>query len=184
MTRLKTTNKPFPLGHLCLYAKGWYKSSGNLFEDLMKVLELDGYTPFHKSDVLSIVLHRYNETMDVDLVDFLNDVQESTCHRVGYCPEEGKFDLQEAYMMKVLSDIRFLEFRQWEYVIPNYTKGLEKPNDITTQKILSIFNRNEKYRKFVNLQMEYRDSKVYWGSNNTSTGVWVEKEKSRLFFQI
>jgi len=40
----------FSLGHTALYFKGWYKHSENIFDDLRKTLEADGYCGSHFSD--------------------------------------------------------------------------------------------------------------------------------------
>jgi hypothetical protein len=44
--------KPFRLSHVALYSKGWYETSDDVVSDLIKILNLDDYSPFDKNDVL------------------------------------------------------------------------------------------------------------------------------------
>jgi hypothetical protein len=48
--------KPFGIGHVALYSKNWYQSSGNVWDDVIKCLNGDGYTPLKKRDVINIML--------------------------------------------------------------------------------------------------------------------------------
>ena len=40
----------FYLAHVVLYAKRWYKWSDNIYDDLCKMLELDGYSGYNKNE--------------------------------------------------------------------------------------------------------------------------------------
>ena len=52
----------FKLTNVVLYAKGWYKKSDDIWEDLKKILELDNYTPFTKIDIYSIIATAFQES--------------------------------------------------------------------------------------------------------------------------
>ena len=52
----------FKLTNVVLYAKGWYKKSDDIWEDLKKILELDNYTPFTKTDIYSIIVDAFQES--------------------------------------------------------------------------------------------------------------------------
>ena len=52
----------FKLANVVLYAKGWYKKSDDIWEDLKKILEFDNYTPFTKMDVYSIIVTAFQES--------------------------------------------------------------------------------------------------------------------------
>ena len=53
--------KLFPLTNVVLYAKGWYKTTDNIWEDLKKILELDDYTPFSNNDIYSILISSFEK---------------------------------------------------------------------------------------------------------------------------
>jgi len=46
----------FKLTNVVLYAKGWYLRTNDIWADLTKILELDGYSPQNKWDIYNIIL--------------------------------------------------------------------------------------------------------------------------------
>lgn len=153
MPILKDTNKPFPLGHFTLYAKGWYENTEDIFEDLKKVLRLDGYSPLTKNDVTSIIVNRYSEYFNVELSDFLSSIQDSEIWKHGYSTKtndyhgisEKVYDYQTAIVYKIMSEVRFSNATYAKFVIPNYKGELKKPKHISTQRVISSFNKNADY---------------------------------------
>lgn len=77
----------FKLTNVVLYAKGWYKQSNDIWEDLKKILELDDYTPFTKMDVYSIILTAFQNSniyRITELKEVLNGIHPLNCWKVGY----------------------------------------------------------------------------------------------------
>jgi len=58
--------EPIYLSHTVLYAKGWYNKTSDVIEDLKKILELDNYTPFTQTDVVSILTVEYMRSKNTD----------------------------------------------------------------------------------------------------------------------
>jgi hypothetical protein len=140
----------FKLSHLALYAKGWYYKSEDIWQDLIKVLELDNYTPFSKSDVFHIITNRFSE-FDyrlTELREVLSGIQPKECWKVGYYtkgnyftsnPEElPEYDMETAFIYYVLSTLRFLENTQWNVVTPDYS-SLKMGKNITKKKVKEHF---------------------------------------------
>lgn len=143
--RLKDKNKPFSLSHITLYAKGWYKITDDVVKDLLHILRLDDYSPQTLNDVCSIMIHRYEETIDVSLSDFTISIQEYDCWKVGYYTKgnsnhsEKIYDYRIAIIHKILSDLRFCENNQWKIKFPKYSKGNERPKNITIKRLIQQF---------------------------------------------
>lgn len=144
----------FYLSHVTLYAKNWYRKTDSVFEDLRKVLILDDYTPFTDADVLVILLKAYERSFQVSLIDFINDVHQSNCWKVGYYVKGfdwvknqenlKEYDLYTAIVYKILSDIRFLNNTQWVIKIPRYSKDFKRPEHITIKTVMEFFNYKQK----------------------------------------
>jgi hypothetical protein len=140
--------KPFPLGHVALYAKGWYRKTDDIFSDLRKILEFDDYTPYTNSDVVVILLRNYEQSIKIRLIDFVNEIHPLSCWKVGYYPNEGNFrktdgdyDLYKALIYKILSDVRFLSSDQWIVKTPRYSKDFKRPDNITLKQVIDRFNK-------------------------------------------
>lgn len=132
-------NRIFTLSHVCLYAKGWYVKTNDIFEDLKKFLQLDDYSPFDKSDVLSILIHRYEDIVDIDLLGFLSDIHKDNCWKIGY-PNNLEYDYYTAIIYKILSDIRFLESKYVKWKCPKYSKQNPRPKNIELKTVIERFN--------------------------------------------
>lgn len=88
----KKHNHPFYLVNFALYTKFHYKRSENIWEDVKKCLQADGYTPENNEDILGII-----QSNILDLVKesqyryFFNDynhgIQEKNCWKYGYYTE-------------------------------------------------------------------------------------------------
>jgi len=144
---MKIKNK-FPLSHVTLYSKGWYNHSENIIFDLIKILELDNYSPFDQRDVVSIIMHRYEESFDIDMVNFINDIHPFNCWKVGYYTNRyewvkdhqtlPEYDIYTAIIYKILSDIRFLTNTEWEIKLPKYSKENKRPENITIPRLIEL----------------------------------------------
>jgi hypothetical protein len=149
--------KPFPLSHVALYAKGWYRKSDNIFEDLRKILEFDNYTPFTNADVVTILLRNYESSIKVSLVGFINEIHPTNSWKTGYMTQESmfkkegkEFDLYESIIYKILSDVRFLSVNEWIPKIPRYNKDFKRPDSISLRDIYNHFVKSkidEQFRK-------------------------------------
>jgi len=142
----------FKLSHLTLYAKGWYKNSDNVWDDLIEILKLDGYTPFHKGDVYYIVSSRFSEfdCRQSELREVLQGIHPNNCWKSGYYTEGcnwvensdtlPKYDMPTAFIYYVLSSLRFLDNKNWNVVTPKY-KLFPKNPDIKTKRVIEHFNK-------------------------------------------
>lgn len=58
-------NKKLVMGHVILYAKGWYKRSNEVWRDYCRVITADGrYTPYTRHDVAMLLLDYIYEYAD------------------------------------------------------------------------------------------------------------------------
>lgn len=145
-------SKQFALSHLTLYAKGWYLRTDNIWEDLIKILELDNYTAFTKNDVYSIISGRFSEFdhRTSKLQQVLYGIHPNECWKYGYYTKDNehwfhridvdlpKYDMPTAFLYYVLSNLRDLETKNWIVKIPKYTK-YPKSKEITLKKVYEIF---------------------------------------------
>lgn len=148
-------DKIFPLSHLVLYAKGWYKNTDNVVEDLKKILELDNYTPFTKNDVYSIICNRFSEfdCRQSELREVLNGITKYECWKYGYYTNDctwvknyeklPEYDMQTAFIYYVLSCLRFIDSNQWNKKIPKWNK-YPKNTTNTIKKLYEIFLEHKK----------------------------------------
>lgn len=139
----------FPLSHITLYAKGWYNRSEDIISDLIKILALDNYTPYDKNDVVLILLGAYEKSFDVRLVDLINSIHKYNCWKVGYYTKNAEwlkeyetlpeYDMYTAVIYKILSDLRFLDKKDWVVKFPKYSKENQRPNNITIPTLINHF---------------------------------------------
>lgn len=143
----------FKLSHVALYAKGFYKRTDNVFEDLLEILKLDDYTPFDKRDVTIILMNGYQKCFDVDLINFISDIQDGNTWKVGYITKNSPFyknavikeyDMLEACVYKILSDVRFLTKDQFLVKFPKYSKKNPRPETIEIKKLYEFFVEKQK----------------------------------------
>jgi hypothetical protein len=147
---MKESKDKFPLSNVVLYAKGWYPHTENVWEDLKKVLELDGYTPFTNNDIYYILTGAW-ERFDIQqskLREVLIGIHPSECWKIGYytkgCtwgtnPEKyPEYDMPTAFTYYVLSSLRFIDNTRWNPITPKYTK-LKRPSNISINKVFTHF---------------------------------------------
>lgn len=143
--------KQFKLSHVVLYAKGWYLETENKWEDLKKILTLDGYTPFTNSDVYSIIINAFDnfEYRATELKQMLSGIHPEECWKYGYytntCTWINDYDnlpfykMEDAIIHYILSTLRTLDKEHWIKVIPKYKK-YPKPQNLSLKKVIDIFN--------------------------------------------
>lgn len=147
--------KIFPLTHLVLYSKGWYKHSDNIWDDLKIILEMDGYTPFTKGDVYNIILNNFDkfDSRESELRQVITGIHPSECWKHGYYTnqyysplEETKnlpnYDMPEALIRYVISSLFGIDNNQWCAKLPDYIHHKElRPNHITIKKLYNVFGK-------------------------------------------
>jgi hypothetical protein len=146
--------KPFRLSHVALYSKGWYETSDDVVSDLIKILKLDDYSPFDKNDVLRILLSNYEESFEINLIDFISSINQHNCWKHGYYTKNcewvkehetlPEYDMYMAVIYKILSDIRFIERNSWVVKFPKYSKNLKRPEHIKIRTLFEFFGKKNK----------------------------------------
>lgn len=149
-------SKVFRLSHLVLYAKGWYKITDNVWDDLKEMLKLDDYTPFSKGDVYLIIANAFQEFdyRASELYQVMLAIHPSECWKYGYFVKENSFwstdktvaelpdyDMSTAFIHYVLSTLRFIENDKWKLVTPKYKKYPKNP-EISLQKVIEHFTKH------------------------------------------
>ena len=140
--------------HVVLYAKGWYETSDNIFEDLKKVLTLDDYTPETNNDVLSIFLARFEEAKipNSGVFNFYCGIHPRNTYKVNYRHStdgfseplpSNEYDIQLATVYYLLSTVRFLKHDQYKWVKPIYSKELKRPRNIKKSRVEELFQKEE-----------------------------------------
>jgi len=144
----------FKLSHLVLYAKGWYKQTDNVFEDLKKILELDGYTPFSNGDVYKIIASAFEEfeCRQSELFQVMVGIHPSECWKVGYFVKQNQqwsnqkieylpdYDMVTAFIYYVLSSLRFIDNTKWKVETPKYKQYPRTP-ERSVKDVIEMFNR-------------------------------------------
>jgi hypothetical protein len=144
----------FRLTNVVLYAKGWYKKTDDVWQDLIKILELDNYTPYDKMDVYSIIISAFQNSniyRITEIKEVLNGIHPNNCWKYGYYVKansqwsNGKtinelpdYDMPTAFIYYVLSNLRFIDNNQWNPKLPKYKK-YPKSKDITISKLYDLF---------------------------------------------
>ena len=143
-----------PLSHTVLYAKNWYKCTGDVFDDLKKILELDGYTPFTNGDVFSILVNNIErfDYREFELRQILTGIHPKECWKVCYYTNDHtwikdfenlpKYDYETAVVYYILSTLKFLDTNKWTPVTPKYSKYPKNP-ELTTKQIIEQFNKKK-----------------------------------------
>lgn len=146
--------KKYKLSHLVLYAKGWYKKSDDVWEDLKKILELDNYSPFDKVDVYSIIISSLSDKefypRFIELREVLNGIHPDNCWKYGYYIKGNpwqsnptklvEYDMPTAFIYYILSNLRFIDNAEWIVKTPNYKKH-PRPDNITLKQVIDMFNK-------------------------------------------
>jgi len=100
--------------HFHLYARGWYKKSDNVLEDLKKIYDhYMGHDLGKDHDVMGYLLHLVAPYVDSErlFVEFINDMHPSNAWIIG-CEREGLFEpTKEPYDLRVVRKcLSFLKF--------------------------------------------------------------------------
>ncbi len=146
----------FKLTNLVLYAKGWYLKSDDIWQDLIKILELDNYTPFDKLDVYSIIISAVQESKLyrwTELKEVLNGIHPLNCWKYGYYTNSNcdwikesktfpEYDMPTAFIYYTLSNLRFIDNTQWNPQMPKYKK-YPKSEKITINKLYNHFGKKK-----------------------------------------
>lgn len=145
----------FRLSNLVLYAKGWYKITDDIWEDLKQILVLDDYTPFTKEDIYSIILNSFENysSRQTTLREVLQGITPKECWKVGYYTKGNanwlskkeqddlpEYEMKEAFIRYVLSTLRFFNVDQYNNHTPLYSK-YPKNENVETKRIIEIFNK-------------------------------------------
>ena len=119
------------LKNVCLYAKGWYKKSDDIVEDLKKCLDADNYSLFDKRDVSHILMNCISQIpwmmrngIEYYTLNLLDGVNPMICWKIGYYTKDNyhptprdiekglvlpEYDFQMAIIHYCLSTLRFME---------------------------------------------------------------------------
>lgn len=151
----------FNLKHVVLYAKHWYEHTDNIWNDLVSMLESDGYQGAFigdsekqiKNRVCSLLLNQMQRIPLTGnartLSNFYELIKECNCWKFGYYtknngffknPEDAtiEYDYDEAVARYCLSQFCSLDKTQWEVCKPDY-KTHKKPKGITHKRVKEIF---------------------------------------------
>ena len=146
--------KVFSLSNLVLYAKGWYKQTDNIWEDLKQILELDDYTPYNNTDVYSIILSNFEkwDIYNTSLREVLIGIHPNQCWKVGYYTKAAtlvnnhdklpEYDMPTAFIHYVLSTLMFIDNEHWKPIVPKYKKYSKNP-EITIRNLMDCFNNKK-----------------------------------------
>jgi hypothetical protein len=153
--------RTFKLTNFVLYAKGWYHETDDIWTDLIKMLNLDGFSPFDKSDVYSILLSAVQDSQIyrwTELKEVMYGIHPNNCWKFGYYVKQNcrwsikseselpEYELPTAFVYYVLSNLRFISSEHWIPKMPKYTK-YPRAKDITIRKIYDHFDKNGCYNK-------------------------------------
>ena len=144
--------KQFSLGHVTLYAKGWYNSTNDIWHDLSQMLQLDDYTPYDNQDIWSVIVRRFNNECDINIVDMLDSISPDNCWKIGYKTNNQNwgenylnnpiYDLETASLYYIMSQLRFKASGEYKRVVPKYTKLNPRPKGICLKHVIDVFNNS------------------------------------------
>lgn len=159
----------FSLQHTVLYSKNWYKRYNpkgirkTLWDDLMTVLEMDGYLGTFIGDTPSQIKHRATWLLvnqferlpykghSNSLSAFFEGIKPHNCWKYGYYTKDHtwmrskaeidaspEYDYDEAVARYILSNLSMLRFDEWNSCLPDYTK-MPRKNGISDKNVKEIF---------------------------------------------
>lgn len=156
----------FNLKHTVLYAKGWYRRSKNIFDDLSKCLEADGYLGTFEGDspeqiknrVAYLIVGQFeripNKGYANSLQSFYEGIKPHNVWKYGYytkgfkfmrSPEEidksPEYDYDEAVVRYCLSHFCGLEKCEWNVIKPDFKNVLKKNEGVKDKKVKEIFGK-------------------------------------------
>lgn len=139
-------SKPFKLNNVALYAKGWYKRGGNIWEDLKKCLSADGYSGelFNKYDVMSVILIAFEELPRRyyhGYREFIDGISPQRCWVRGYYYKDKseEYDSQEAVVRYCLSCFAETDNTDLPLTAPDYDNCLPPSREDTRERVAEVF---------------------------------------------
>lgn len=155
----------FSLQHTVLYSKGWYKKSKDIWKDLSKCLEADGYVGTFIGDSPEKLKNRLtyllvsqfqrlpNKGYVNSLAAFYEEIKPYNCWKYGYYTKDYKFlrnsqeindspdyDYNEAVARYCLSNFSMLSRDEWNTCSPDYKLVLPRKNGIKDKTIKEHFS--------------------------------------------
>ncbi len=142
----------FTLQHVVLYSKSWY-SRNDIWDDMRACLSADGYSGgiMSNKDIRSVILGQFERLTNTNtnrLTVFVDEIQESNCHRYGYFTKNNsslgshnniEYDLDEAIVRYCLSCFRYMENNCWEICEPDFNNVLPICKDVKEETYNKIF---------------------------------------------
>ena len=119
----------FPLSHVVLYAKGWYGHTDYLYEDLKKMLHLDGYLSSCNYDIMNVVLIEFRKYNDWRKENKLHYYEWEDIILSAFRRSKGLFQdisYEKALLREILCDLA--ECSELILPIPHYQRGTCMPN--------------------------------------------------------
>lgn len=103
--------KKFELTNVVLYAKGQYKPTENILNDLKVCLEADHYTPMTDQDIVLLLVSRLEDTEPQKMTAFnlANDILKSFPSYMRL-----KLSLEEKIAIHCLDIIRWFDNEKWD----------------------------------------------------------------------
>jgi len=143
----------FKLTHVILYAKGWYKKTDDVWEDLKQILKLDDYDPHNYVDVYVIILNATYESelyRWTDLKEVLIGIHPTECWKYGYYTKHCKwsfgkqveelpeYDMPTAFIYYVLRNLRNIPTQEWNPEMPKVSRYPKNP-EISIRQLYDMF---------------------------------------------
>lgn len=131
--------KLFTLGHVALYAKGWYQKSDDIWKDLAILFEADGYLQgLHKADIYRNIVSRLDEMnlREMEAFQLLDSISPEETWKFGYVTRGNypygyldnnkapEYNFQEAVARYCLSIIRYINIDRVEMAVPDFKNVL------------------------------------------------------------
>lgn len=159
---METNRRRFLLTHFVLYAKGWYEQTDDIYADLKKILELDGFTPETKMNIFNIVVKHF-ENADLppftkSLSSLITDIDKEECWKLGYWTKESKmffkgtkaqaevlpeYDSKTALLYYIRMHISLIREHFWNHTAPDYQR-MKRPKNITLAMLKQAFPKPRK----------------------------------------
>lgn len=110
----QTPIKPFPLTHVALYAKNWYKRTDNIWADLSLCLEADGFVGYdgyehrERCNMALLIYHKVMPLLPANRFDeFIRSISPQECWKVGFYTKDHTW----------YSKSKFVEYEYWQAVV-------------------------------------------------------------------
>lgn len=115
--------KRLELTHTVLYFKGWYKTTGDIIEDLKLTLQADGYMPSNKNDVMLSLVARMEDAEHhrMSAFDVLNALKMKRFRRVMFEKENDSFSYEDLVIDYMAELMVGLDNKQWNVGMPDYS---------------------------------------------------------------